>query len=37
MMMVLPLPVAFSEIVLKPRHSGQPNGASRLEWLPIDP
>lgn len=29
----LPIQVAFSELELRPRHSGQPNGASRLEWL----
>ena len=30
----LPIQIDFSEIKLRPRHSGQPNGASRLEWLP---
>ncbi|MBX9943502.1 MAG: CoA transferase [Reyranella sp.] len=30
----LPLQVEFSEIKLAPRHSGNPNGSSRLEWLP---
>lgn len=32
----LPLQVEFSEIELKPPHSGQPNGASKLDWSEFD-
>ncbi len=31
-MSVLPVQVEFSEFQLRPRFSGEPNGASKLDW-----